>query len=167
MAMTGPDHTLYRATLWPHRSLTRRQARAIVIGVGCATTLLSVPFYLMGAWPVVGFLGLDVAAMWLAFNLSFRSARAHEDVEVTPVDLVVRKVSAAGLAREWRFNPVWVRLERREHEEFGLLRLLLASRGRSLEIGNFLGPDARADVARDLSRALSEARRGPRFPRDD
>ena len=161
--MIAPDQTIYRATLWPHRSLTRGQARGIVIGVGCATSALSVPFFVMGAWPVVGFLGLDVLAIWLAFRLSFRAARAHEDLEVTPLDLVVRKVSAAGRQREWRFNPLWVRLERREHEEFGLLRLLLASRGKHVEIGNFLGPDARADVARDLSRALAEARRGPRF----
>lgn len=161
--MTGPDEPLYRVTLWPHRSLTRGQARGIVIGVGVATAVLSVPFYVMGAWPVVGFLGLDVLAIWLAFRLSFRSARAHEDLEVTPLDLVVRKVSAAGRRREWRFNPLWVRLERREHEEFGLLSLLLASRGKRLEIGNFLGADARADVARDLSQALAEARRGPRF----
>lgn len=161
--MAAPDETLYRATLWPHRSLTRRQARAVVIGVGCFTTAVSIPFFVMGAWPIVGFLGLDVVALWLAFAVSFRSARAHEDLEVTPFDLMVRKVSAAGRQREWRFNPLWVRLEKREHEEFGLLRLLLASRGRRLEIGHFLGPDARADVARDLSRALAEARRGPRF----
>lgn len=161
--MIAPDQTIYRATLSPHRSLTPGQARGIVIGVGCAIAALSIPFYVMGAWPVVGFLGLDVLALWLAFRLSFRSARAHEDLEVTPLDLVVRKVSATGRQREWRFNPLWVRLERREHEEFGLLRLLLASRGRRLAIGDFLGPNARADVARDLSRALAEARRGPRF----
>ena len=161
--MVAPDQTIYHATLWPHRSLTRGQARGIVIGAGCAISALSIPFYVMGAWPVVGFLGLDVLALWLAFHLSFRSARAHEDLEVTPLDLVVRKVSAAGRRREWRFNPLWVRLERREHEEFGLLRLLLASRGKRLEIGNFLGPDARADVARDLSKALAEARRVPQF----
>lgn len=161
--MSDPADAIYRNRLHPHRSLTRRQARRVVVAVGCATAALSVPFYAMGAWPVVGFLGLDVVAIAGAFALSFRSARAYEDLLVTPFELFVAKVSAKGARREWRFNPVWVRLVRREHEEFGLQRLSLASRGRNVEVGRFLGPDARSDLARDLSRALAQARRGPRF----
>ena len=157
--------SIYHNRLRPHRSLTPRQARVIVVAVGCATTILSIPFFVLGAWPVVGFLGLDVAAIAVAFAASFRAARAYEDLLVTPLELVVAKVSARGAKREWRFNPVWVRLLRREHEEFGLLRLALASHGRQVEVGRFLGPDARGDLARDLSRALSDARRGERFDR--
>ena len=118
------------------------------------------PIFLLGAWPIVGFLGLDVLALGLAFAASFRSARAYEDLIVTPLELLFAKISAHGAKREWRFNPQWVRLVRDEHEEFGLLRLALASRGREVEVGNFLGADARADVARELSQALWEARRG-------
>jgi uncharacterized membrane protein len=159
------DRPLYRARLSPHRSLTAAQARRIIVAIGLFSTLLSVPFHLMGAWPVVGFLGLDVAGLALAFALSFRAARAYEDIEITPLQLSVAKVSARGARREWRFNPLWVRLVRRDHEEFGLLRLALASRGRELEVANFLGPEARARLASDLARALAEARRGPVFDR--
>jgi uncharacterized membrane protein len=164
--MAGPDDPIYRAKLSPHRSLTRRQARGIIVATGCALTLLGVPFYLLGAWPVAGFFGLDAAALALAFALSFRSARAYEALVLTSLELLLAKVSAGGARREWRFNPLWVRLIRREDEEFGLLGLSLASRGRQVEVGGFLGPDARAAVARDLSRALAEARRGPQFPLD-
>ena len=55
------------------------------------------------------------------------------------------------------------RSEREEMEEFGTQRLSLVSRGRKLEIGSFLGPDAKSDLAHDLNLALAEARRGPRF----
>jgi uncharacterized membrane protein len=54
-------------------------------------------------------------------------------------------------------------LPRREHEEFGLRQLSLVSRGRRVEVAAFLGPDEKAAFAHDLSRALSEARRGPQF----
>src|ERR1019366_7296121 len=75
-------------------------------------SLFSLPFYLAGAWPIVGFLGLDVAALWFAFRLSFRAARAYEDYRLTYLELEFTRVSAHGARREWRFNPAWVMLER-------------------------------------------------------
>ena len=82
---------------------------------------------------------------------------------LAPLELVLAKVSPRGARQEWRFNPSWTRLERREHEEFGLQQLSLVSRGRSVEVAAFLGPEEKAAFARDLGRALSEARRGPQF----
>ena len=160
--MQPADHLILDATLSPHRSLSRRQARGVILGVGIVSSALSIPFTLVGAWPVVGFLGLDVLALSIAFAVSFRSAELREYIRVTPLEFVLSKVGLDGREREWRFNPLWVRLVRRDHAEFGLLGLSLASRGRSVEFAGFIGPDARETVARDVSRALAEARRGPR-----
>jgi uncharacterized membrane protein len=157
------DQTIYATRLRPHRSLGPR-GLAWVIGVFAAiSTAVSIPFYLMGAWPVVGFFGLDVALVWFAFRANDRAARAYEDVSLTPLELQVAKVSAHGARAEWRFNPSWVRLEREDHEEFGTQRLALVSRGNRLEIAGFLGPDAKAEFAQEFTRALAEARRGPRY----
>ncbi len=155
------EQALYAVRLMPHRSLTRGQARILVLAVSAAIASISTPFFLMGAWPIIGFLGLDAAGLWLAFEMSFRAARAYEDVRVTPLELLLTKVAARGTRREWRFNPAWVRIDRSDHEEFGLQRLALVSHGRSVEFGGFLGPDQKAEVAKDLARALARARRGP------
>ena len=80
---------------------------------------------------------------------------------MTPLELQLDKVPVRGRTREFRFNPAWVRLDRSEHEEFGLQKLALVSHGRSVEFGSFLGPDQKAVVAGDLSMALARARRGP------
>lgn len=155
------EQAIYAVRLRPHRSLSRGQANALVVVVSATICAISLPFFFMGAWPIIGFLGLDALGIWLAFELSFRAARAYEDVRVTPLELLLAKVSVRGDQREWRFNPAWVRLDRREHEEFGVQRLALVSHGRSIEFGAFLGPDQKAEVASDLSHALVRARRGP------
>lgn len=155
------EQAIYAVRLRPHRSLSRGQAKGLVAVFSLACAAVSLPFFLMGAWPIVGFLGLDALGLWLAFELSFRSARAYEDVRLTPLELLLAKVSAKGAAREWRFNPAWVRVDRREHEEFGVEKLALVSHGRSVEFASFLGPEQKADVARDLSHALARAQRGP------
>ena len=128
--------------------------------VGFAGLVTSIPFVIVGAWPVAGFFGLDVLLVYLAFRSSFRSARAYEDVLVTPVELLLAKVSAKGVRTDWRFNPVWVRLERQVHEEFGTQRLDLVSQGRRIEVAGFLGPDAKSAFGDRLSRALAAAKRG-------
>jgi len=74
----------------------------------------------------------------------------------------LRKVNPRGGVREWTLNPVWVRLDRIVHEEFGIERLFLVSRGRRLSIASALGPDEKASFARALSTALGEAKRGPK-----
>lgn len=157
------DRKLFAARLTPHRSLTRGNFRLLFLIFSGASLFSSLLFVIMGAWPVAGFMGLDVAIFYFAFRANFNAARAYEDVHVTPFELLFAKVSASGRRAEWRFNPAWVRLEREDDEEFGTLRLALVTRGKSVEIGSFLGPGEKADFASELARALAEARRGPRF----
>jgi uncharacterized membrane protein len=118
-------------------------------------------FFIAGAWPVMGFCGLDVLLVYWAFRANYRGARAYEEVTITPSELTVRKVSHHGRVREWTLNPVWVRLHRDVHAEFGIERLFLVSRGRKLPIAGFLGPQEKASFAQALTTALGEAKRGP------
>jgi uncharacterized membrane protein len=152
---------LFDVRLNPHRSLGPDGFRLFMLVAFACSALASLPFYLMGAWPVVGFMGLDVLALFLAFRANFRAARAYEELRLTSLELLFARVSKHGARREWRFNPSWVRFERVEHEEFGTQRLALVSHGRSLEVGAFLGPDQKAELAAQFSRALAQARRGP------
>jgi uncharacterized membrane protein len=155
------EPTLFSALLTPHRSLNGK-GFLIVMGMIAGLSFAGgVMFLLLGAWPIMPFLGLDVLLIYWAFRANYRAAAAYEEVTVTPSELHVRKVSAKGQVAEWSLNPVWVRLERETHEEFGLLRLFLVSRGRKLAIAGFLGPDEKASFAKALGDAISEAKRGP------
>ncbi|HLH12728.1 MAG TPA: DUF2244 domain-containing protein [Methylovirgula sp.] len=154
---------IFAVRLHPHRSLTKRNFRILLLIFSAISLVTTLPFVFIGAWPVAGFMGLDVALFYFAFRANFRAARAYEDVRVTPIELMLAKVSPKGAKAEWHFHPSWVRLQKEDHEEFGVQSLALVSRGESVEVGNFLGPEEKADFANGLSRALAEARRGPRF----
>ena len=155
------EPTLYSAVLTPHRSLNRVGFWILIGGYGAVSFIAGIAFLLMGAWPVFGFFGLDVLLLYWAFGLNYRHARAYEEVKVTASALTLRQVSHRGRAREWVLNPLWVRLDKVVHEEFGLERLSLVSRGKELAIASFLGPEEKASFAKALGRALAEAKRGP------
>lgn len=156
-----PDAPLFSARITPHRSLSRKGFLALMGFVTVVSFAAGVAFLMMGAWPVFGFFGLDVLIIYWAFRANFRSAAATEDIVVTPYEIRVRRVSHLGHVTEWTLNPLWVRLERTEDEEFGIEELYLVSGRRHLPIAGFLGPDEKASFAKAFSEALIAAKRGP------
>jgi uncharacterized membrane protein len=156
----GDPPPVFSAVLHPHRSLDVTGVRLVIVLVALAGTVASIPFLVLGFWPVAGFYGLDVVLLGYAMMASLRAARAYEEVMVSALELSLRKVPVAGPAREWRFNPMWTRLHRVDHEEFGVQRLALVSRGEAVPVAQFLSPDEKARFAERLSAALAEARRG-------
>ena len=124
-ASAEPEPKIFAATITPHRSLGSTGFLILMLCIGGVSFVSGMVFLLLGAWPVFGFLGLDVLLIYWAFRANFRAARAYEEVTVTASELTVRKVSQQGIAREWTLNPVWVQLERIVHEEFGIERLFL------------------------------------------
>jgi uncharacterized membrane protein len=158
--LDGLEPTIFSAVITPHRSLGRTGFLVLMAVFGGISFISGMVFLIAGAWPVFGFFGLDVALLYWAFRLNYRHAGAYEEVKVTSSALTVRKVSHRGQAREWVLNPLWVRLDKESHEEFGIERLFLVARGKQLIIANFLGPDEKASFAKELGAALNEAKRG-------
>jgi uncharacterized membrane protein len=152
--------TLFSARLTPHRSLNRTGFLVLMTFLSVVSFATGIAFLLMGAWPVFGFLGLDVLVIYWAFRVNFRRASATEEITVTPSELRVRRVSHRGQVAEWVLNPLWVRLDQKVHAEFGIERLYLVSRGRRVSVGSFLGADEKASFAKALLAALQAAKRG-------
>ena len=155
------EPAIFSAVLTPHRSLGPRGFLLLMLVLGAISFTTGMAFLLAGAWPVFGFCGLDVLLVYWAFRVSYRRGKAYEQVTVTPSELTVRQVSHRGGIREWTVNPLWVRLDRVVHAEFGIERLFLVSQGRRLAIAGFLGPQEKESFAHALTRALGEAKRGP------
>ena len=155
-----PEPKLFSARLTPHRSLNRTGFVVLMAFLSAVSFIAGVAFWMMGAWPVFGFFGLDVLVIYWAFRINFRRALATEDIVVTTTELRVRRVSHRGHVVEWVLNPLWVQFEQKSHVEFGIEKLYLVSRGRRVSIGSFLGPDEKASFAKAL---MVAAPRGPTY----
>jgi uncharacterized membrane protein len=158
---SAAEPAIFSAVVTPHRSLGRAGFLIVMAAMSAVSFVAGTVFLLIGAWPVFGFFGLDVLLIYWAFRANYRAAAAYEEVTVTPTELRVRKVSHRGRVSEWSFNPLWARLEREDHEEFGLRGLFVVARGQRLPVAALLGPHEKESFAAALGHAISEAKRGP------
>lgn len=149
---------LFAATLTPHRSLTPTGKR-IVIGLVAALALVpGVVFYLAGAWPVVGFMGLDVLAIWAALTISMRGGKAYEVVTLWPTSLELKRVDAKGVEETLSFVPKAVRfvIDRDYNERVTALWLKVDAK--KIPLGAFLSADEKLSLSKVFGSALRKAR---------
>jgi len=153
----APRQEAFRAVLHPHRSLSPKGFLILMSGIGLVSFVTGMAFLAIGAWPVLGFFGLDVLLIYVAFKLNYRSARAHEIVELTSDLLRVTRVSARGDAERFEFNPYWVRVRLSQAPD-GRTKLKIASHGKEFAFGRLLNDEERRDFAQVLERELFAAR---------
>ena len=149
-------HASFDAVIHPYRSLGPRGFRLFIAFLVVVNAVFAGVMISQGAWPVAGFLGLDVIAVYVAFRLSYAQTRAFERFIIDGETLIVERVDKDGARREWTFPAYWVSVWVDEGELS--TTVTLRSHGRSLEVGSYLAPFERKDFAAALRKALSEAK---------
>ena len=151
---------MFDAVLTPHRSLTRAGFVVLITVFVVLSSAVGLYFLSIGAWPVTGFCGLEVVALYIAFRLSYRSGRLRETLQLSAERLTVRRFAPSGTMREWRFQPFWLRVDI-DDPPANDSRLTLTSHGRSLTVGGFLTAPERFALAQALRAALGRLRGRP------
>ena len=159
--MTETPAVHFDTRLRPHRSLSPEGFRWLIRLAIAANLVIGLPLYLLGAWPVLGFMGLDVWLLWWLFKRNYLDARRSERLVLTDRELIVERVAPDGEREQHRLDAYWLRVELLGEAE----RLVLTSRGNRAVIGRFLAPAEREHVADQLKVALAEMR-APRYEHD-
>jgi len=153
------DTPFFKALLVPYRSLGRTGFYVLMGSMVAAWIFVAVMFYSMGAWPIIGFFGLDVLALYVAFRLNYRAANVREEIALSRTNLRIRKVPISGRVEEHSFNPFWARFSVRRGPENNITDMSIETRGMRIPVGSFLNPDDRESFASAFGRALATAKR--------
>ena len=147
----------FEAVVRPRRSLNMFGFRLLMGALIVANVSFAVLMLALGAWPVLGFMGLDVLAVYVAFRFSYAQSAALERITIADQSLIVARVDPRGRKREWRCPSYWASVTYDDDTDSrGVLKV--RSHGREIEVGAFLHPDERAALARELSDALRRSR---------
>jgi uncharacterized membrane protein len=149
---------LFAAQMTPHRSLGARGGWVVVGLTALLATLPGLVFLSLGAWPIIGFIGLDVLAIAIALYVSLRQGKRREQITVWADQLEWMATDAKGGKTLRRFNPKTVRLLLDRDADEKTLALRLRQGKDELEVGGFLSPDDKSSFAKALGTALRKAR---------
>ena len=139
-----------RLRLRPPRALTRRQFVMLFAALSGAMWVVA----MLGWWggnafaPVFALLHSSIVAA--ALRALWRSGERGEDISIGPEAV---EVSTPQAGQVFRAHPYWVRLRIEQGGE----RISLASSGRQVQVGNFLGPAERQELAGKLQDLLAAA----------
>lgn len=154
------EKVVFETVLLPHRSLSPAGFLAVMAALIGLSIAIGVGFTMAGAWPVIGFFGLDVILVYVVFRMSYRAARQSELVRLTASQLEVTARDGSGGIHRAVLQPYWARVDL-EPASRGHPRLMVRSHGHALELGSFLGPDEKAAFAAMLLAALRRVKSTP------
>ena len=134
-----------------------RQRRWIVFGsLAFASLTVAAAFAWAGAWPVLAYSAIELAALAAAFAVVERRAREWERLTVCGDRVIVERGS--GEARRMReFNRRWLQVEVCARGALHEPRLTLRFAGESIPFGEALPPGRRVEVAKALRRLTAAA----------
>ena len=144
----------FAAILRPNRSASVKAINLAVALLAGVFFLTGIGFTLIGAWPVLGFLGLEIVLLYLALRWNLLAAGRHETISLTERALTVERVDPWGVRTTETFDPAWARVTLDERQG----RLEIRSHGKGLVVGGFLAPEERAEFAAALRDALAKSR---------
>ncbi|HYZ64495.1 MAG TPA: DUF2244 domain-containing protein [Acetobacteraceae bacterium] len=159
--MSGSDPVQFEAVIVPHRSLSPAGLRWVVGGLCALSAAVSTGLWLLGAWPVLGFTGIEILlAVWL-IRRNAQGARATEMLLLSGAGLRILRTDRRGRRSERVLASYWLRAELEERPGRAPA-LFVQDRGARVEVGAELGEQEKRELAAALRQAL-ERRRNPIF----
>jgi uncharacterized membrane protein len=154
---------LERLTIWPYRSLSRKGFAILITVLFGLLSTIGVGFFLAGAWPVIGFLGLELLVVWGAFNLNYRAAKVRETIETNTETLKIEHTDERGKSATTEFPIGWLQVRLSPPTEPDVSarnrqRVILSSHGRKREVGAFLHPAEKAKLSREVDGMVNRSR---------
>ena len=154
---------LERLTIWPHRSLSPKGFAIVITLLAGLLSSIGIGFFLAGAWPVIGFLGLELLVVWGAFKLNYQAAKVHENIETTTAMLKVKHTDKHGNSAISEFPVDWLRVHLSPPVVPSISsryqqRVMVSSHGVKTEIGAFLHPGEKAKLSGEIDGMIKRSR---------
>jgi uncharacterized membrane protein len=156
-SMAEASALLFSALLKPNRSATLHAINVLIVMVAVIFFATGLGFAYLGAWPVAGFIGLDVVLLYVALRINHRAGSAFETVSLTTDELTISRVDHWGRRQSFALQPHWLQVSVDKENK----RVELRSHGRAVTVGAFLTPEERAEFADALREALRRLKTAP------
>ena len=155
----NPDDILLEVILSPSISTRLSVIRWILGLLGTICILVGIVFALVGAQPVLGFMGLEIILLLGAYRFCLRNTKMVEHLILSNQYLIFHRVDGDGNISITNLEPRWLNVKICKVKGIAS-HVILTSKGRAHEIGSFLAPNEHIKLSATLNQALNALRIG-------
>ena len=141
--------SLIKLRLEPSKSLRPEGANLVLVILGGFGLVISGSFMMVGAWPVFGFMALDVLLIYIAFQAQYRRSDRGQEITVSNEKIEIKYFKGGVCVKTILLNKYWAKLE-----QFNCFnrrsKLMFSSHGKFSEIGEFLSLKEKQKLVADL-----------------
>ena len=148
------DTICFAKELRPRQSCSPHMIQCLIIVSIVLVILTGLIFVYIGAWPVFGFIGLELLALNMLAYYHYRRGFIVEHIVITENNLRVVRTVPSGHEYTWTFRRHWLQVNLQDNNSKNS-HLELRSHGRAILIGSFLTPDERLNLATWLHNSLN------------
>jgi uncharacterized membrane protein len=148
---------LFEAEIPPYRSLSRRGITIVVSVLAVLSLAVTTVAWLIGAWPVAGFSGLEIGAVLVMLRWNARGAESLEILVLTEDSLSIHRADRRGRPSRITLPSAWLNAVL-EEPPGQVPSLLLVNRRSRVEVAKGLGEVEKRDLAAALKAALHRLR---------
>lgn len=128
--------------------------------MGITAFMLTMPLWGIAGtpvfWGLAPFMVMAFIGLWFAIRRNGRNLELTETVWIWRDEVRVERREADGRVLRWQADPMKVRLHLHKDAKIDDY-LTVTGGGREIELGAFLAPEERVDLAADVERALTRA----------
>jgi len=141
--------------IYRNQSLTTRGLYILMFFITIPASYLGISFYVLGAWPVLGFMGFEILLIYIAFKILFYKNKFYEHIILDSEKLNILFKKKNKIIKKIELEPTWVQVKIEkiyENED----TLIVSSHGKKIILANYLIPEERLKLAGKIKSGLRE-----------
>ena len=141
--------------IYRNQSLTTRGLYILMFFITIPASYLGISFYVLGAWPVLGFMGFEILLIYIAFKILFYNNKFYEHIILDSEKLNILFKKKNKIIKKIELEPTWVQVKIEkiyENED----TLIVSSHGKKIILANYLIPEERLKLAGKIKSGLRE-----------
>ena len=136
--------------IYSNNSLSTKGFYILMASIILPALFIGSAFLLIGAWPVLGFMGLEIILIYIFFKILFYKNNFYEHVILDKSKFYISYNNKNSVINSVNLEPTWLQVKLENNNN----KLQIFTHGKAIELGKCLAIKEKASLAITIQEAL-------------
>ena len=136
--------------IYSNNSLSTKGFYILMTSIILPALFIGTAFSLIGAWPVLGFMGLEIILIYIFFKILFYKNNFYEHIMLDKAKFSISYNNKNNVINSVNLEPTWLQVKLENNNN----KLQIFTHGNAIELGKCLAIKEKASLAKVIQEAL-------------